>query len=71
MNQRVQYVPGWPPVGWDDVLRMRDYYQPWNDNALTVDSMVSPEANLLRVLDYVQSAGQYMYIPNQPTENFE
>jgi predicted kinase len=71
MRQRVQYVPGWRPVGWNDVLRMREYYQPWNNNALTVDSMKPPEANVLMVMDYIQSAQQYAYVPNQPTEQYD
>jgi predicted kinase len=71
MNQRVQYVPGWRPVGWADVLRMREYYQPWNDNALLVDSLDPPETNLPMVLDYIQNARHYSYVPNQPTENFD
>lgn len=66
MTNRVQYVPGWKPVGWDDVLRMRDYYQPWNDNALLVDSVYSPEENFPRVLAYIRRARPHVYVPAQP-----
>lgn len=66
MTHRVQYVPGWKPVGWDDVVRMRDYYQPWNDNALVVDSLYLPEENFPKVLEYVQQAGPRMYVAVQP-----
>jgi len=66
MRIRVQYVPGWKPVGWDDVERMRDYYQPWNENALTVDSLYAPEVNFPQVLAYVQAATPRMYQPVQP-----
>jgi predicted kinase len=68
MNQRVHYVPGWKPVGWDDVLRMREYYQPWDDNALAVDSLKSPDENFPLVLDYIQNAASHVYAPHQPTE---
>ncbi|HUN05111.1 MAG TPA: ATP-binding protein [Aggregatilineales bacterium] len=71
MNQRVQYVPGWRPVGWSDVMRMRDYYQPWNNNALTVDSLYPPEHNLPIVLEHIRRAGRQAYVPNQPTERYE
>ena len=71
MNHRVQYVPGWKPVGWDDVLRMREYYQPWNDNALTVDSLRPPEENLPLALNHIQTARRFSYEPNQPVERYE
>jgi predicted kinase len=71
MVDRVHYVPGWKPVGWSDVLRMKEYYQPWNDNALFVDSMNPPEINIPLVLDYIQNTTRRPYAPNQPTENYE
>lgn len=67
MKQRVQYVPNWKPVGWEDVIRMRDYYQPWNANALFVDSLHSPEENFPLVLEYIKNAPFQGYIPHQPT----
>ncbi len=68
MTQRVQYVPGWKPVGWDDVMRMRDYYQPWDANALFVDSIRSYEENLPLVLEHIRQATHQAYVPHQPTE---
>lgn len=68
MTQRVQYVPGWKPVGWEDVVRMRTYYQPWNNNALVVDSLYSPDENFPRVIDHIQNADYRAYVPHQPTE---
>lgn len=68
MEKRVQYVPGWRPVGWDDVLRMRSYYQPWGENALAVDSLVPPEENFVRVLEQIKNATHHRYIPFQPTD---
>ena len=69
MTDRVHYVPGWKPVGWADVLRMREYYQPWNDNALFMDSVRSPEDNFPVALDYIQHATPRAYVPHQPTED--
>lgn len=71
MTNRVQYVPGWKPVGWEDVQRMREYYQPWSDNALFVDSLRSPEENLPAVLEYIRSAPHCSYKPHQPAEKFD
>lgn len=68
MSSRVQYVPGWKPVGWDDVLRMRQYYQPWDDNALTIDSLRSSEENIALVLDAIHNARHHLYVPHQPLD---
>lgn len=68
MEQRVQYVPGWRPVGWDDVQRMRTYYQPWANNALVVDSMVPPEENFAQVLAQIRNATHHQYVPYQPKD---
>jgi hypothetical protein len=48
---------------------MREYYQPWNDNALFLDSVQSPEENFPLALDYIQKAVQHEYVPHQPTED--
>ncbi|MEZ4671990.1 MAG: AAA family ATPase [Anaerolineae bacterium] len=71
MKDRVHYVPNWKPVGWQDVLRMREYYQPWNDNALFVDSVRSPDENIPIVLDHIAAATTRPYMPHQPTEGRE
>jgi predicted kinase len=55
MSSRVQYVPGWTPVGWEEVERLRGDFLPWCvDEALIVDSVQPMEANLARVLDYLR-----------------
>ncbi|MEO8610835.1 MAG: ATP-binding protein [Chloroflexota bacterium] len=71
MTDRVHYVPGWKPVGWSDVERMKEYYQSWNNNALFLDSMNPPETNLPLALEHIRSATHRAYLPNQPTENYE
>jgi predicted kinase len=68
MEKRVQYVPGWRPVGWEDVLRMRTYYQPWGDNALAIDSLDPADDNFARVLDQIRSATHHRYVPYQPMD---
>jgi predicted kinase len=66
MEGRVQYIPGWKPVGWEDVTRMREYYQPWGDNALAIDSFLPPEINFPAVLSYIQNATHRAYVSNDP-----
>lgn len=68
MNNRVQYVPNWVPATWEDVQRMRGYYQPWGDSALFIDSMQRPDDNINRVLEHIRNATQMSYVPAQPSE---
>ncbi|HBY95471.1 MAG: ATP-binding protein [Ardenticatenaceae bacterium] len=54
VSRRVQYVPGWKPVGWEAVERLRQHFQPWDQGeTLFVDAACSVEANLARVLDRI------------------
>lgn len=71
MQDRVHYIPGWKPVGWNDVLRMREYYQPWDENAHHVDSLLPPHKNIDSVLNVVAKAMPHEYIPYQPTDPFD
>jgi predicted kinase len=55
VEARVQYVPGWTPVGWDGVERLRAFYEPWDPAAaLFVDALDPPADNLARVLAYLR-----------------
>ena len=69
MDKRVQYVPGWRPVGWADVLRMRAYYQPWDDNATVLDAIHTPQHNFGLALTAIYHAEQRHYVPHQPTDD--
>ncbi|MBZ0293217.1 MAG: ATP-binding protein [Anaerolineae bacterium] len=71
MQDRVHYIPGWKPVGWNDVLRMREYYQPWGENAFHVDSLIPPRENIGQVLEVIANAGLREYIPHQPSDPFD
>jgi len=54
---RGPYVPGWPPVGWDEVERLRPLYQPWpSHTALRLDAVDPPDANFVRLLAYLDAA---------------
>jgi predicted kinase len=55
LEERVQYTPGWTPPGWEEVERVRTYYQPWPDGeALTLDAVELIEANFARLVDYLR-----------------
>ena len=54
MTNRMLYVPNWTPVGWEDVTRLRTYFEPWDaTTTLFVDSLQSAEHNLEPVLDWI------------------
>jgi predicted kinase len=51
MGERRQYVPGWTPLGWEEVERLRPIYQPWAPGeALFLDACEAPERNLARLV---------------------
>jgi hypothetical protein len=55
MQVRQPLVPHWTPVGWDDVVRLRATFQPWDpQEALFIDSLNDLEENLALVLKWVQ-----------------
>jgi predicted kinase len=54
LEKRKQYVPHWSPVGWDEVLKIRAYFEPWEDNsALHLDATDDFSLNLSRALDWI------------------
>jgi predicted kinase len=57
MESRVQYVPRWTPVGWDEVRRLQGEYEPWDAGvALFVDAVNPFPENLERVLRRVRGS---------------
>ena len=57
MEERQQYVPHWTPVGWSEVERIREIYEPRKPrSALFVDAVNSLEENLARVLRWLRAA---------------
>jgi hypothetical protein len=47
---------------------MRQYYQPWDDNALIIDSLRGSEENFTLVLDTIYNARHHVYVPHQPLD---
>lgn len=55
LSDRIQYVPGWTPVGWQEVERLRESFVPWQaGTALIVDAAAPPVENVERTLDYLR-----------------
>jgi predicted kinase len=54
MEKREQYVPEWSPVGWDEVLKIRAYFEPWDDKpALHLDAADDFGLNLSQALNWI------------------
>lgn len=54
IRNRTSFIPGWDPVGWSEVERLRQMFVPWGPNeALMVDAVNSLDANLEAVLNYI------------------
>lgn len=56
MPNRVQYVPGWEPVGWDEVERLRDRFEEWQTSPLLcLDAVDSIDENYEKLRNYFTS----------------
>jgi predicted kinase len=55
---RRQVVPNWTPVGWAEVERLREIYQPWEpETTLFLDALNPVEENLAVALGRIQEDG--------------
>jgi len=55
---RRQFVPNWTPVGWEEVERLREIYEPWEpETTLFVDALNPVEENLALALGWIQGDG--------------
>ena len=56
LKARDQYVPHWTPVGWEEVERVRAYFEPWPQGAaLRLDAVQPFDANLERALEWIRA----------------
>jgi predicted kinase len=54
MENRELYVPNWTPVGWDEVEKIRAYFEPWEGiSVLHLDAVHDFKTNLSRALEWV------------------
>jgi hypothetical protein len=55
LNGRQRHIPGWHELTWADVERVRNYYEPWQEERLLVDGIRPFAQNLQAALTYLQS----------------
>jgi predicted kinase len=56
VDSRPEMVDGWTPADWDEVQRVRGYYQPWNGPHLALDAADDLAHNLTRLLQYIDAS---------------
>jgi hypothetical protein len=58
LTGRTRGIPGWPELAWDDVERVRSYFQPWCEERLVLDAMDALESNIRQAIAYVSGGEQ-------------
>ncbi|HSO14054.1 MAG TPA: hypothetical protein VLT51_16885 [Anaerolineales bacterium] len=54
LHTRERNIPGWHELEWSDVEKVKQYYQPWNEERLVVDMMNLIAENISRVKSYCE-----------------
>jgi predicted kinase len=57
LDSRDRAIPGWPEIDWEEVMRAKAAFEPWEGERLRVDAMTCVDANIKSVVAYV-AAGQ-------------
>lgn len=56
IQNRERYVPNWTPVGWEEVVRIKTYFEKWpKASALRLDALLDFEQNLSEALAWIDS----------------
>ena len=55
LSGRERGIPGWPELTWDDVERVREYFEPWTEDVYEFDAMEPFESNLARLRSVLES----------------
>ncbi len=54
MQGRIKYVPGWTPVDWQEVERLRPLYEPWErQSTLFLDAVQTIETNIEQIMEHI------------------
>ncbi|MBK9923851.1 MAG: ATP-binding protein [Anaerolineales bacterium] len=51
---RKRNIPGWHELEWSDIEKVKQYYQPWNEDRLVLDMAEPLEENISRVKSYCE-----------------
>ncbi|MGH9033458.1 MAG: AAA family ATPase [Acidimicrobiia bacterium] len=55
LTGRERDIKGLPEPSWDEVLRRRDEWEPWQEERLVVDSLRDHDENVAKALDYARA----------------
>ncbi|MCP4428860.1 MAG: ATP-binding protein, partial [Chloroflexi bacterium] len=54
LHGRQRQIPGWHELTWADVMKVKDYYEPWLEERLIVDGVRPFPDNFNAVLAYLK-----------------
>lgn len=54
---RERGIDGFPEPSWDDVVRRREEWEPWDDDRLVLDSVDPLDDNLAMALEFLRESG--------------
>ena len=55
LNVRQRHIPGWHELEWSEVERVRNYYVPWSEPHLVVDSVLAMDENVEIILAWLKT----------------
>ncbi|MBI5958864.1 MAG: ATP-binding protein [Chloroflexi bacterium] len=55
LEVRTRGIPGWHELTWDEIERVRGYYNAWNESRLILDAIKPLEVNIQAALNYLQT----------------
>lgn len=55
LESRKRNIAGWHEIDWNEVLRVKSYYQPWELPILRLDSINNLEDNFIQIASYLNS----------------
>lgn len=56
MMERTRYVPNWTPVGWSDVERLQQYYEPWDqETTLHIDTIAEVDESVRIAVEWLHT----------------
>jgi predicted kinase len=56
LHNRDVYVPDWTPAGWEEVERIKSYFEAWHEgSAIHLDALLDFEHNLSRALEWIDT----------------
>lgn len=54
LEERQPGIPGWHELDWSEVVRVKAYYAPWDEERLLLDAVNPLEENIAATLAYLR-----------------